>query len=369
MENDEDKITQFNKVNKEIKLIKSKKYELKYEEDYFTLIIETHSDNNVYFKIRKKHHLSLYHYINCFIYNDLKKFFLSEKEGLKETSNIFNIFDKLIMNSNIKLEYNKQEKLMILKLKDNDYKIKLYEKTIENNELHYILIDEINEIKNDKNRKEMNNDLINEILNKNEDYENRIKYLENRIKILEDVIHKYIKIEEKNEYYSNNTSESINESNINKKEEFEEQNEFLQLNMINISDYISEFDLIRRYFIEKVGKYLMICTSGNQGNDIVKYFLDKTNNNYIELIKSKFNEDGKNEKYNDEVLENIRYFMKNDNILILKDFDNSLYKLVTEKILPNEVHNNFNLISIENINNNSELLNKYFVKEILLFIG
>ena len=367
MENDEDKITQFNKVNKEIKLIKSKKYELKYEEDYFTLIIETHSDNNVYFKIRKKHHLTLYHYINCFIYNDLKKFFPSEKEGLKETSNIFNIFDKLIMNSNIKLEYNKQEKLMILKLKDNDYKIKLYEKTIENNELHYILIDEINEIKNDKNRKEMNNDLINEILNKNEDYENRIKYLENRIKILEDIIHKYIKIEEKNEYYSNNNSESINESNINKKEEFKEQNEFLQLNMINISDYISEFDIIRRYFIEKVGKYLMICTSGNQGNDIVKYFLDKTNNNYIELIKSKFNEDVKNEKYNDEVLENIRYFMKNDNILILKDFDNSLYKLVTEKILPNEVHNNFNLISIENINYNSDLLNKYFVKEILLF--
>ena len=54
MENDEDKITQFNKVNKEIKLIKSKKYELKYEEDYFTLIIETHSDNNVFFQNKKK---------------------------------------------------------------------------------------------------------------------------------------------------------------------------------------------------------------------------------------------------------------------------------------------------------------------------
>ena len=357
MESDEEKISQFNELNNEIKLIKSKKYELKYEEDYLTLLIETHSDNNVYFKIRKKHHLSLYNYINCFIYNDLKKFFPSEKESLNEISNIFDIFDKFIMNNNIILEYNKEEKLMILKLKNNDCKIELYQKKLENDELHYILIDEINEIKNDKNknRKEMNNYFINEILNKNIYYENRIKYLEDRIKILEDVINKYIDIKGKNEPYSHNNTENINLANINEKEDFREQNEFLQLNMINICDYISEFDSIRKYFNEKDGKYLMICTSGNQGNDIIKYFLDKINNDYIELIKSKFNEDVKNEKYNDEVLENIKQLMKNDNILILKDFDNSLYKLFAEKISPNEVHNSFNLISIENVNNNSDL--------------
>ena len=351
MESDDDDKTQFNQRNDEIKLIKSKKYELKYEEDYLILLIETYSDNNVYFKMRKKNHLSLYHYMNCFIYNDLKKFFLSEKEGLNDTSYIFDIFDKLIMNNNIILEYSKEEKLMTLKLKDNDWKIKLYQKKIENNELHYILIDEINEITN----------------NKNKDYENRIKYLEDKIKILEDKINKNMNINGKNEYYCHNNSESINESNINEKEDFIEQKEFLHLNIINICDYISEFEQIRKYFIEKVGKYLMLCTSGNQGNNIIKYFLDKTNNNYIELTRSKFSEDEKNEKYNDEVLENIKHLMTNDNILILKDFDNSLYKIITEKIIPKEDNNNFKLIIIENISNNSDLLNKYFIKEILFF--
>ena len=58
MESDDDDKTQFNQRNDEIKLIKSKKYELKYEEDYLILLIETYSDNNAYFKMRKKNHLN-----------------------------------------------------------------------------------------------------------------------------------------------------------------------------------------------------------------------------------------------------------------------------------------------------------------------
>ena len=53
-----------------------------------------------------------------------------------------------------------------------------------------MLINEINEMKNKKteNKETKDNNIINELINKNKEYENKIKFLEDKIKILENEI-------------------------------------------------------------------------------------------------------------------------------------------------------------------------------------
>jgi len=55
----------------------------------------------------------------------------------------------------------------------------------------YLLIDEVNEIKNKEKEKNKNNDIILELTKKNEEYKNRVNNLENRIKKLEEEINNY----------------------------------------------------------------------------------------------------------------------------------------------------------------------------------
>ena len=68
-------------------------------------------------------------------------------------------------------------------------KLELNKNKIENDEMFNILINEINEIKN--NKKENNDNIINELINKNKEYENKIKLLEDKINILEHEIKKF----------------------------------------------------------------------------------------------------------------------------------------------------------------------------------
>ena len=178
-----------------------------------------------------------------------------------------------------------------------------------------------------------------------------------------------------------NSVEKISEK---PKENLEDQIEFPLLNMTNIYDYIKGFDGIRKYFLEDKEKYLMIFSERNQGNDIIKYLLNKTNRKYVELIPSKFDGDVKNERYYEEVLDYIKHIMKNDNILFLQDFDNTLYDIFSKKftIIGNkkyletkyksdkifaEVYNNFNVIIFENNNEKFDLFKDKFEKQIIKF--
>ena len=177
-------------------LLDSKRYELKYKEDIYSLLIERSSDDYIHFQLRKSNNISMYHYINKYKYNDIIKILSLQNEYQKDSSKVFQFFDSAVKNEKIKLEYNNYDKnrmeLILKKEKDvNEIegKLELNKNKIENDEMFNILINEINEIKN--NKKENKDNIINELINKNKEYENKIKLLEDKINILENEIKQF----------------------------------------------------------------------------------------------------------------------------------------------------------------------------------
>ena len=177
-------------------LLDSKGYELKYKEDIYSLLIERYSDDYIQFELRKSNSISLYHYITKYKFNDIIKRLSLKKEYQQDSSKVFKFFDLALTNKKIHLEYNNYNKnimeLILMKEKDvNEIegKLELNKNKIENDEMFNILINEINEIKN--NKKENKDNIINELINKNKEYENKIKLLEDKINILEHEIKQF----------------------------------------------------------------------------------------------------------------------------------------------------------------------------------
>ena len=56
-------------------LLDSKRYELKYKEYIYFLLIERSSDDYIHFQLRKSNNISMYHYINKYKYNDITNIF------------------------------------------------------------------------------------------------------------------------------------------------------------------------------------------------------------------------------------------------------------------------------------------------------
>ena len=173
-------------------VLQSKKYELELGEDIYSLLIETNSDNKIFFKLRKSNNLSLYHFINKYSYEQITKLFFLHKEHYKDLNKVFHFFDLFLPKNKMNFEFNKEGNIIILKLKkildfdEIECKLELYNEMIPQKEMFCLLIDEINEIKNNKkenNEKKdnNNNNIINELSNKNKEYENRIKILEEKI--------------------------------------------------------------------------------------------------------------------------------------------------------------------------------------------
>ena len=180
-----------------LKLLESKKYELKYKDDIYSLLVERYSDENIYFKLRKSNNLSMYHYMKKYNYDEITKHFLLHKEYYQDLSKVLQFFDVAFSKNKIKLEFNKDKsiiELIVKKILDYDEiecKLELIQKKIERDEMFSILIDEINEMKNKKEVNKDNNNIINELIKKNKEYENKIKFLEDKIQILEDEIIKF----------------------------------------------------------------------------------------------------------------------------------------------------------------------------------
>ena len=366
--------------NNQCKIIESKRFELNIEEQIYSLLMEINSDDNIYFKLRKSKELCLYQYINKFNYDNITKLFLLQKEYYKDLIKIFHFFDSAFTKKKMKLEYNKEKDVMLLKLnKILDFDeieciLELNKSQIPIDEMFNLLIEEMNEKNNIKNDNKENNDTVIELTKKNIENENRIKHLEEKIKILEDEINKF------KEFHDNKKDNARkNKTELLGKLSKKEKNKLSQMNVSNLFEQIKELNSLRKFIIEENNKYLMIVSEGNQGNDIVKYFLEKTNIKYFELIPSQFYEDLKNEKYYEEVLDYIKNIIKNDNILILKDFDKSFYDIFTQKytMIDNtkylestfksnkilaEVHNNFKVIFIENNVEKYELFKYKFEK-------
>ena len=95
----------------------------------------------------------------------------------------------------------------------------------------------------------------------------------------------------------------------------------------------SVLDAIKRNISDPDTRYLMLISEGNDGRDIVKHLLNSENKKYYEIIGSKYKSDIISGRYSEEILNNIRYIMETDSVLILKDLDMiyaSLYDLFNQ---------------------------------------
>lgn len=192
-----------------MRLTESKSYELNCNKEIYSLLIELYSDDNIYFKLRKSKDISLHYYMNKCTYEEITKLFLLQKEHYTNLTKVFHFFDMALAKKKINLEYNQKMNLMLLKLnKTLDFdaiecKLELKENKIAQDEMYNVLIEEINDLKNNKKENKENNEEMNEIIKKNKEYEKRIANLEDKIKLFEEEINKL--------------KELINEVNNNKK--------------------------------------------------------------------------------------------------------------------------------------------------------
>ena len=275
--------TPFKILNNQEKLIQSKIFELKCEEQNYCLLLEIYSDNNIYFKLRESNKLSLYYYLNKYNYEDITKLFLLYKEYYTNISKVFHFFELAFTKEKIKFELNKEKNIMILKLnKIIDFdkiecKLELNENKIQKDEMFNLLIDEINEIKNNKTENKENNNLINELKINNIEYEIRIKNMEDKINKLDDELKNYkLLIQEFQNYNKNNALQNLNEKDNSKTT-----NKLINLDKNNIWDYFNNFSQIKKNLHEPNDKYLMISSERNQGEHIIKYLLNKIIKNML----------------------------------------------------------------------------------------
>ena len=99
-------------------LLDSKRYELKYKEEIYSLLIERSSNDYIHFHLRKSNNISMYHYINKYKYNDIIKILSLQNEYQKDSSKVFQFFDLALTNKKIQLEYNSYKNIMELILKN-----------------------------------------------------------------------------------------------------------------------------------------------------------------------------------------------------------------------------------------------------------
>ena len=192
-------------------IINYKKYELNLKQDRYLLEIELFSDNYISFKLTKLNNLSLYYYIEKYNYKDISKILSLDKKECIDLSEIILLFDKAIENQNLNLIYDKNNKIMILKIKrildtkEFEYDLKLIEKKFKNEEIFKALIDK-------ENSKDT---LINNLIKKNKENEEHINHLEDKIKILENEIKNYkIFFDDKLKSFQSQLNNNKNNNNI-----------------------------------------------------------------------------------------------------------------------------------------------------------
>ena len=174
-------------------LIESKKYELKLREDTYSLLIERF-ENLISFKIRQINNICLYQYFREYKYEDILNLLSLIKNQYEDLSKIFIYFDKMINKQKVFLDYNHQNKLMILKVKrtvdieEFECNIELEETKLENDEINKLLIEEIKILKMNNNKQIEENkykEIINNFTEINKQNKEYIKKLEEKIIKLE----------------------------------------------------------------------------------------------------------------------------------------------------------------------------------------
>lgn len=359
----------YTKPKGEIKLIDSKEYILYLNNESYVLLIKTYSDNRICFELKNKNNLTLYYYSEEFIYDEIIELLLLHKAQYEDLSKIMTFFKKAIENKKLELNYNEKNKKMILKVtKVADFEemqipIELNEKKISNEEIFRLLFEEIKLIKdnNHKNKEKeekehnKNNEIINNLMNKNKENEEYIKKLENKIIALEKVI----------DNFKNNINEAINKnskyindymSNINKK----------------VDDKIKSINDLKIY-VEK-----SLNDNSNSVNNLIIDIDDKINESKLTLsgiIDEKINENEKsinnfkeniNEKFNEKINQSMIIVDKkiNENMQklnnnldeFMKKYMRSIDETIPHQNLFNiSMNNNMNNLNINDMNNINQL--------------
>ena len=197
-----------------VKIKKAKKYELISEQDIYYLLIELYLDNSIHFTLRKAKNICIYQYDNKFNYDELIKLFLLEKEKNNKVDDVLNFIDLSLENKRYHLNHIEEKNTVILEIKkenldEKQYEIELNIKKIPQEEIIGLLIEEINDLKNNtkENIKCCNKiNELNEIIKENEI---RIKNLEDKIKSLD----------EENNKFKQNKAQILKEDNNIKNEQ------------------------------------------------------------------------------------------------------------------------------------------------------
>ena len=217
-----------------------RQYELKLNDEYYNLIIDTISKNIIAFKMRQSHFISFTFYYAEYKYDDLLNQLTLEKNNYKDVNKLLELFDVLIKNNDINVhkETKKNNIALYLRINENS-KIKehclyLKNKTMNEKEMINILINEVNQIKNKENLRDNNIDN-----NKKSEKEDDVNAKEKELKRLDEEI---VKMNRKKEELKNKlnllkSGQNLKNSEKNKLTEKERKNEIelqIQINEANV---------------------------------------------------------------------------------------------------------------------------------------
>ena len=98
MEDAEEEVIQGETENCTPELLDSKRYELKFKEDIYSLLIKKTSDDYIHFELKKSNNISMYLYINKYNYIIITNIFSLTNEYQKDSSKVFQFFDSALTN-------------------------------------------------------------------------------------------------------------------------------------------------------------------------------------------------------------------------------------------------------------------------------
>ena len=284
----------------------SKEYELNLDKDTYSLKIEIISKEKMSFYLRQINNISYTYYYNEYNYETLVKELVLPAQHYDNIEKIYKFYDTAIEKKKVVLNYDKEKNLMILLLKitvffdDIESKLYLDSNQLTNEEMIKILFNEIRDIKskkliqtnvdnvenNIKENNNINNDMINQLVEKNKEMESKINELVNENKKIKEDLDKCLKyIEEKIEAKKKEEelkqkmkeeNEKFIKQNINA--EFKENPQNLKLRdtlTTNASSYnqLAKFDV---YIGFKDHIEYLVCSNKNTNNLDIMRIKDKT---------------------------------------------------------------------------------------------
>lgn len=222
-----------------------RQYELKLNDDYYNLIIDTITKDIITFKMKKSNFISFIFYYAEYKYNELLNQLNLEKNNYNDINKLLELFDLLIKNNDIyaRKESHKNNIALYLRFKEKsnkeEYCIYLKNKSMTEKEMMNILIDEINQIKNKENLRENNSEK-----NKNLDKEDEVNNMEIELKRLDEEI---IKMNRKKEEIKHKLDLLKSSQNLINNEE-RKPTEKGRKNEIQIQIQINEADVDKKIF-------------------------------------------------------------------------------------------------------------------------